>query len=156
MVQPVATDPGFRPDPYTDARLYAGVRTRRVMAFLLDIVIVAILTFAVGVLVFFLGIVTLGLGWLLYGILWPAVALLYSAFSLGGRHSATVGMRSFGLEMRQLDGSPMNPVMGVLHSVLFYASVTLLTPFIVVVALISDRKRLLQDIVLGTVVINRS
>ena len=54
----------------------SGIRTRRIIAFLIDAVIIAMLTFAVGVVVFFLGIVTLGLGWLLYPILWPAVALV--------------------------------------------------------------------------------
>ena len=48
-------------DPLTDARLYDGVRTKRVLAFLLDVVILAVLTFVVGVVVFFLGVVTLGL-----------------------------------------------------------------------------------------------
>lgn len=65
-------------------------------------------------------------------------------------------MRAFGLEMRQLDGSRMTPVLAALHSVLFYASISVLTPFVLVVALISDRKRLLHDIVLGTVVVNRT
>ena len=76
----------------------SGLRTRRVFAFLIDAIIIALLTFAVGVVVFFLGIVTLGLGWMLYPILWPAVALVYCAFSLGGPYSATVGMRTQGIE----------------------------------------------------------
>jgi uncharacterized RDD family membrane protein YckC len=145
----------YSADPYTDAWLYSGVRTRRAMAFLLDAVIIGILTFLVGILVTILGVFTLGLGWLLFPLLWPGVALLYSAFSLGGRNSATVGMRMMGLEMRQLDGSPMSPVLAAIHSVLFYVSVSLLTPFVLLFSLITDRKRLLHDIVLGTVVINR-
>jgi uncharacterized RDD family membrane protein YckC len=151
---PAATDV-FAPDPLTDQRLYDGVRTRRVLAFLLDVVILAILTFLVGVVVFFLGVVTLGLGWLLYAILWPAVALVYCAFTLGGPNSATPGMRAFGLEMRTLDGGRMNPVLAMIHSVLFYASISLLTPLVLLVSLIADRKRLLQDLIIGTVVVNR-
>ena len=147
--------PAYTADPLTDRRLLDGVRTRRSMAFLVDVVLVAVLTLLAAVVVFFLGIFTLGLGWLLYAILWPAVALLYCAFTLGGANSATPGMRTFGLEMRTLDGGRMTPVLAAIHSVLFYASVSLLTPFILLVALISDRKRLLHDIVLGTVVVNR-
>lgn len=145
----------FRPDPMTDRSLYDGVRTRRLMAFLLDVVFVAMLTFAAGVVVFFLGVLTLGLGWLLYAILWPLMALVYCAFTLGGPNSATIGMRAFGLEMRQLDGAPMTPVLAAIHSILFYASVTILTPFVVLFSLIADRKRLLHDLLLGTVVVNR-
>jgi uncharacterized RDD family membrane protein YckC len=151
---PAASD-AYLPDPLTDSRLYDGVRTRRVLAFLFDVVIVAILTLLAAVLVFFLGIVTLGLGWLLYAILWPAVALVYCAFTLGGANSATPGMRAFGLEMRTLDGGTMNPVLAMLHSILFYASISLLTPLVLLVSLIADRKRLVQDLIIGTVVVNR-
>lgn len=150
-----ASDTLFQPDPLTDVRLYEGVRTRRVLAFLLDVVILALLTLAVGVVVFFVGIFTLGLGWVLYAILWPAVALVYSAFTLGGPNSATPGMRAFGLEMRLLDGARMTPVLAAVHAILFWASVSLLTPFVVLFSLIADRKRLLHDLVLGTVVVNR-
>jgi uncharacterized RDD family membrane protein YckC len=150
-----ATNTYYAGDPLTDARLYESVRTRRSMAFLLDVTFVALLTLAVGVVVFFLGIITLGLGWMLYAILWPAVALLYNAFTLGGTHSATPGMRAFGLTMRMVDGSRMTPVMAGLHTILFWVSVSLLTPFVVLFSLIADRKRLLHDLVLGTVVVNR-
>lgn len=147
--------PTFPPDPLTDTRLYQGVRTRRIMAFLVDVVLLGILTFLAAVLILFIGVLTLGLGWLLYFILWPVLALVYSAFTLGGPNSATPGMQVMGLEMRQTNGEKMTPVLAAVHSVLFYASVSVLTPFVLVVALISDRKRLLHDIVLGTVVVNR-
>lgn len=133
----------------------AGIRTSRVIAFLIDAVIIAILTFAVGVLVFFLGIITLGLGWMLYPILWPAVALVYSAFSLGGPHSATIGMRSQGIEGRFMDGSRLNPGIAAIHAVLFYFSVSVLTPLVLLVSLFTKDKRLLHDIVLGIVFVNR-
>jgi uncharacterized RDD family membrane protein YckC len=150
-----ALDAPFAADPLTDARLFQGVRTRRMLAFLLDVVLVATLTLVAAVLVFILGIFTLGLGWLLFAVLWPLVALLYCAFTMGGPRSATPGMRAFGLEVRMLDGARLNPLLAAAHSVLFYASVSLLTPFVLVIALISDRKRLLHDIVLGSVVVNR-
>ncbi len=150
-----ATGYDYPADPMTEQRYLAGVRTRRSLAFLVDVVVLAILTFLAGVLVFFLGIFTLGVGWLLYAILWPAVALVYSAFTLGGPNSATPGMRMMGLEMRLLDGSKMTPVLAAAHAILFYASISILTPLVLVVALISDRKRLLHDIVIGSIVVNR-
>jgi uncharacterized RDD family membrane protein YckC len=146
----------FIVEPTSGERLLAGVRTRRILAFLIDAILIAALTLAVGIVVFFLGIVTLGLGWLLYPILWPMVALIYCAFTMGGPRSATIGMRTQGIEVRFLDGSRMNPGIAAIHAILFYASVSLLTPFIVLVALFSDRKRLLHDLVLGTIVVNRS
>jgi len=133
----------------------SGIRTRRIIAFLIDAVIIAVLTFAVGVVVFFLGIVTLGLGWLLYPILWPAVALVYCAFSLGGPNSATVGMRTQGIEARFMDGSRLNPGIAAIHAVLFYFSISVLTPLVLLVSLFTENKRLLHDIVLGIVFVNR-
>lgn len=136
-------------------RAVSGIRTRRILAFLIDVVIIALLTFAASIVVFVLGIFTLGLGWLLYPILWPAVALVYSAFSLGGPASATVGMRTQGIEARFMDGSRLNPGIAAIHAVLFYASISFLTPLILLVSLFTDNKRLLHDIVLGIIFVNR-
>lgn len=147
--------PTFTADPLTDWRLYDGVLGRRAFAFLIDVLIIGTLTVLSAVAIAILGVFTLGLGWLLFPLLWPGVALLYSAFSMGGPRSATVGMRTMGLEVRMLDGSRLNPVIAAVHAVLFYASVTILTPFVLLVGLFADRKRLLHDLVLGTVVVNR-
>lgn len=151
-----AYDIDYQPDPLTNFRLYSGVRTKRLLAFLLDVVILAILTFMAGAIIFVLGILTLGLGWLLYAILWPVLALVYCAFTLGGPNSATLGMQAMGIEMRQVDGSRMTPALAAVHSILFYASVSILTPFITLICLFTDRKRLLQDLLIGTVVINKT
>lgn len=147
--------PTYTADPLSDWRLFDGVRTRRVFAFLIDAVLIALMTILAYVVVAVFGVFTLGLGWLLFPLLWPGVALLYSAFSMGGPRSATIGMRTMGLEVRMLDGGRLNPGIAAVHAVLFYASVSILTPFVLLVALFSDRKRLLHDLVLGTVVVNR-
>jgi len=47
-------------------------------------------------------------------------------------------------------------VLGAMHAVLFWMSISFLTPFVVLVGLFNGRRRLLHDIVLGTVVINNS
>lgn len=62
---------------FEDRRLYEGVRSRRIFAFLIDYCIVLLLCIPVAILIAFLGILTLGLGWMLYGILLPLVALPY-------------------------------------------------------------------------------
>ena len=150
-------DAGPRVDAYDPVRhpeLFAGVRSRRIFAFFIDVIVIALLTFGAGILVFFLGIFTLGLGFLLYGILPAAVALLYVAFTLGGPQASTLGMRAMGLEMRLWYGAKPYPLLAAVHALLFWFSVSLLTPFILLVALFSDRKRLLHDMILGVVVIN--
>lgn len=141
-------------DPMTEPQLFAGVRWRRMMAFIIDAALILTLTFAAGVAVFFLGIVTFGLGWMLYVFLWQGVALVYTAFTLGGPSSATPGMRAMGLEMRLWYGDKVYPLLAAVHALLFWFSVSLLTPLVLVVALLNDRKRLLHDIVLGTVLVD--
>jgi len=105
------------------------------------------------------GIVTLGLGWMLFWLVSPLSvvwALLYYGFSLGGPHSATVGMRIMDLQLRTWYGEPGYFVLGAAHAVLYWISVSILTPFVLLVGLISSRKQLLHDMVLGTVIINVS
>ncbi len=134
-------------------RLYDGVRTRRMLSFVFDYAIVLLLSLPAAVVVFFLGIVTLGLGWLLYAVLPPLVAIVYLAFTMGGRAQATPGMRLAGLRVARLDGGLVDPPLAVLHGVLFWTSVTLLTPFVLLVALATGRKQLLHDLLLGTAVV---
>ncbi|MBO6511467.1 MAG: RDD family protein, partial [Roseibium sp.] len=41
-------------DPVRNPELFSGVRSRRIFAFLIDVVIIALLTLGAGVVVFFL------------------------------------------------------------------------------------------------------
>ena len=63
-------------------------------------------------------------------------------------------MRVMDLEMRTWYGAPAYFVLGAVHAVGYWVSVSFLTPLVLLVALVNDRKRLLHDIVLGTIVIN--
>ena len=135
-----------------DVSAYDGVRTRRVLAFLLDYLIVGLLLIPFAILVFFLGLLTLGLGWSLFAVLGPAVALIYVWNTLGGRNQATVGMRMMNIRLDRLDGRRVDGLLAVVHSVLFWAGNVVLTPLILLVSLFADRKRTLHDLLLGTVV----
>jgi uncharacterized RDD family membrane protein YckC len=101
------------------------------------------------VLIAVLGIFTLGLGWLLFPAIWPLVAILYTILTLGGPHSATPGMRFMGIEIRTLRGERLNYGLALVHSILFWLSVSILTPLILVVALFTARKQLLHDLVMN-------
>lgn len=135
-----------------DWRAYEGVRTRRIIAFLVDYLIVGLLTIPFAIVVLLLGLLTFGLGWMLFSILVPAVALVYIWTTLGGPAQATVGMRLMGIRLERLDGRPVDGMLAVVHSVLFWAANALLTPLVLLVTLFSDRKRTLHDLLLGTVV----
>lgn len=135
-----------------DVRAYEGVLARRMLAFVIDYIIVGLLVIPFAILVLLVGLLTFGLGWMLFGILVPAVAIVYVWNTLGGRNQATVGMRMMGIRLDRLDGQPVDGMLAVVHSVLFWAGNALLTPLILLVTLFSDRKRTLHDLLLGTVV----
>ena len=146
-------------DPLAQPELFRGVLTRRLLAFLIDLVVLSIPVILAVMFIAVFGVVTLGLGWALFWLVSPASiiwALIYYGASLGGPHSATVGMRVMDLELRTWYGAPGYFVLGAMHAVLFYVSISVLTPLVLLVGLFNGRRRLLHDIVLGTVVINSS
>ncbi|SFJ07222.1 RDD family protein [Aerobium aerolatum] len=136
-----------------DWRLYQGVRTRRMVAFLIDYAIVGLLLIPFSILVAIFGLITLGIGWALFSILFPAVALAYIWNTVGGPRQATVGMRIMDIRLERLDGKPIDGLLAVVHSVLFWAANVVLTPFILLATLFLDRKRTVHDLLLGTVVV---
>lgn len=136
-----------------DYRSYEGVRTRRVLAFCIDYAIVLLLCIPVAVIVFFIGLLTLGLGWALYGVLFALVALPYVGFTMGGPKQATPGMQLMGVMIARTDGRPVDAVLAMVHAVVFWAGNVILTPLILLASLFLDRKRLVHDMLLGTVVL---
>ena len=151
--QPHAFDPQLQPE------LFRGVLTRRIFAFLIDLVVLAVPVILGYLFIAVFGLITLGLGWALFWLAWPASvvwAILYYGASLGGPHSATLGMRVMDLELRTWYGASGYFVLGAMHAVLFWISISFLSPLVLLVALFNGRRRLLHDIVLGTVVINSS
>jgi uncharacterized RDD family membrane protein YckC len=146
-------------DPLTQPELFRGVLTRRIFAFLIDVVVISIPVILACMFIAVFGVVTLGLGWVLFWLVSPASviwAIIYYGASLGGPHSATLGMRVMDLELRTWYGAPSYFVLGATHAVLFWLSVSMLTPLVLLIGLFNSRRRLLHDIILGTIIINSS
>jgi uncharacterized RDD family membrane protein YckC len=141
-------------DPASHPELFEGVA-----AFIIDVIIIAVPLIGASIFIFVLGIVTLGLGWALFWLLSPASviwALLYYGMTLGSPASATLGMRVMDIEMRTWYGAPAYFVLGAVHAIVFWISVSVLTPLILVVGFFNPRKRLLHDILVGAVLINNT
>jgi uncharacterized RDD family membrane protein YckC len=152
-VKPHAYDPAAQPE------LFDGVLARRVVAFAIDLTVIALPLIAAAVFIFVFGLITFGLGWVLFWLLSPASviwALFYYGFTLGGPASATLGMRVMEIEMRTWYGAPAYFVLGAVHAVVFWISVSVLTPFVLLVGFFNARKRLLHDILVGTILINNA
>lgn len=143
-------------DPVRQPELYAGVLGKRVLAFLIDMLVLGFFELVALLVVVLLGFVTFGVGWMLFALpFFSIVAVLYAALTLGGPKSATPGMQLLGLTIRSLDGAPIGPMLAAAHLILYWVSLSLLTPLILVIALFSNRKRLLHDMLIGAVMINR-
>ena len=72
----------------------------------------------------------------LYWLLPPGTviwAILYFGITLGGSASATIGMRVMDLEMRTWYGALAYFVLGAVHAVAFWFTVSFFTPFVLLV-----------------------
>ena len=144
-------------DPSTSPELFDGVVARRIIAFLIDLIILAIPIVLLSMFIFVIGVVTLGFGFILYALLSPIMvlwALFYYGITLGSPRSAMLGMRVVDLEMRTWYGAPAYFVLGAVHAIVFWITVSVLTPFVLLVCLFNNRRRCLHDILVGTVIIN--
>ena len=150
-VKPHAYDPDAYPE------LFEGVLARRAVAFVIDLIVIGIPLVLAWVLILIFGFLTLGVGWLLFWLMSPATViwpLFYYGLTLGSTASATIGMRAMELELRTWYGAPAYVLLGAVRAVVFWVSVSVLTPFVLLVGLLDPRKRLLHDMLTGTVVIN--
>src|SRR5271169_1302527 len=143
----------FRPhayDPATNPELFEGVLARRIVAFATDVIVIAIPLAIAAVFIFVIGLITLGLGWALFWLLSPA-SVVWALFYYG---MSTLGMRTMGIEIRTWYGAPAYFVLGAVHAIVYWISVSVLSPFVLLVGFFNARRRLLHDMIVGTVVIN--
>ena len=144
-------------DPVANPELFEGVVARRLIAFVIDLIVLAMPIVFLSMFIFVVGVVTFGLGFVFYALLSP-IMVLWALFdygaTLGSRHSATLGMRAMDIEMRTWYGSPAYFVLGAVHAIVFWITVSVLTPLVLLVCLFNDRRRCLHDMLVGTVIIN--
>ena len=144
------TDMRYSAGPDLPMAAFAGVRSRRVLAFWLDFILVSVLVTFLWIGLF---VVTLGLSALLLPPLFPFVAFFYNGLTVSGRRMATPGMRTMDLEIRMLDGAPVPFLVAAVHAVLLYLS--WMFPPIFLVSLLTDDKRCLHDMLAGVIVVRR-
>lgn len=138
------------PDPLSRPDLFEGIVLKRVLAYLIDVAILIGVTAFMWLLV----VLTFGLLAAIAGVLTPLIPLAYHTLLIGGRDSATIGMRMTGIEVRTLDGGHPDYPQAALQTLLFYATMAL-TGLLLVVALFNERGRCLHDWLSGTVTVVR-
>jgi uncharacterized RDD family membrane protein YckC len=140
-------------EPVDDALVH-GVLSRRVLAFVLDGLIVAGVCGTLWLVLLAFGLLTLGLGLPLLGIV-PLVPLLYNWLSVASPFSATPGQRIMGLVVRHnADLGRPTPLEALIWTAGFVLTMSLGGIWLAV-ALLTVRHRTLHDIASGLVVVRR-
>jgi uncharacterized RDD family membrane protein YckC len=142
----------YRATPIDDDWLTDGVLSRRVFAWLIDALVIALILIALWFVLFLFGLLTLGLGLPLLGVL-PFVPFCYHLLFVAAPASATPGQQAFGLVVRRNDdlGRP-TPVQAFIFTLVFY--LTLATSgLLLLFALFTIRNRTLHDLASGLVVV---
>ena len=137
--------------PAMRADSLAGVRTRRIFAFCIDIVFVTILSMILWTVLL---VLTIGLSLVLLPPIFPFVAFFYNGLTVSGVKMATPGMRMMDLEMRlHRDGARVPFINAAAHALFFYLSWML--PPVFLVPLVDSEKRCLHDMLAGVLVLRR-
>jgi uncharacterized RDD family membrane protein YckC len=137
-----------------DEAFIEGVMARRVLAWLIDVVLIAVLVSVLWVFLFMFGLLTLGLGFGAMAVL-PAIPFLYHFLSLLRTASATPGQALLGLTVRRdVDLGPPTGLQALIFTVVFW--LTLATSgLLLLVALFTVRHRTLHDLASDLVVVRR-
>lgn len=144
------------PDPTTAPELFAGVLSRRVMAYIIDLALMIAFMAMLFVVGLILSVFTLGLGAVALPLIIPVVIVAYYALTLGSPMRATVGMWMFDLVLTPTRGRPLDGWKILIHPVVFWVTVWIAWPVSLAIALFTPRREMVQDLVTGTLMVRRS
>jgi len=138
------------PDPDLQPEFYASIPTKRFVAWVVDCLLIALLTLLIVPFTAFLALFFLPLLYLVVGFAYRTVTL--------ARSSATPGMRLVAIEFRDGTGRRFDLGLAALHTLGYSLSMAFVLPQVVSVILIlsSARAQGLTDSLIGTAAINRA
>ncbi len=141
------------PDPDRDAQFYARVPSRRLVAWIVDVLVILLIGVPLATV---FGLATLGFGFALFPFVVGSVGFVYRTATIAGG-SATWGMRFTGIELRRGDGSRFDLMTALLHTGIYTVCISMVVlQFVSCLTIVGTRyHQSLADIVLGTTAINR-
>ncbi|WP_281858545.1 RDD family protein [Litoreibacter halocynthiae] len=136
------------PDPHTQPAFYEGVGVKRLLAWVVDTVLIGIIAAVIACIPLFLL-------WFVFPLVFLVVSLVYRIGSIRAA-SATPGMRLFNIELRAHDGQRLDGSTAALHTIAFMIASAFFIPQIasVFLMLMTDRGQGLHDMFTGVVAIN--
>ena len=144
------------PDPSTAPELFEGVLPRRVFAWLIDCVVIGLVSAAALLFGAVLGVVTLGLGFLALPVIVPVAILGYYAVTLGSPMRATIGMQVTDIVLTPTRGRPLDGWQILIHPILFWVTIWVSWPLSLLFVLFTPRQQMLHDLIAGTLMSRRS
>lgn len=137
------------PDPDYQAEFYANTAPKRLVAWVVDSIIIVVLSL-------FTVFLTAFVGFLIWPLLYLVIGFVYRAATLTSS-SATLGMRFAGIELRDLSGRRLESQLAIMHSAgySFSIAVPVVQVISIIMMLTNPRGQGLSDTLLGTVMLNR-
>ncbi|MCF8468067.1 MAG: RDD family protein [Sneathiella sp.] len=136
----------FNPDDYESIRL------RRIFAYIIDVICIAVITVIATFAAALLGAITFGVLTPLLIVILAVIPLAYNTLLVGGGGHATLGMRFMNMRMELMNGGAPDYVIAFIHAALFYFSVAVTSWLILLVSLFNARGRCLHDYLVDTVI----
>lgn len=149
-VQTDRAQPWDLPDPERYPEFYADIPAKRLIAFLVDMLLIGLITVALIPFTAFTALFYLPL-------LGLVVSFAYRTLTLA-RGSATPGMRLVAIELRTHRGERFDLVTAAAHTLIYSVAISMVLPQVISVALmlITPRRQGLPDLALGTAAVNRA
>jgi uncharacterized RDD family membrane protein YckC len=141
--------PHTLPDPDLSPAFYADVPSKRLVAWIIDSLLIIALMIVIIPFTGFLALFMLPAVWLILSLVYRIVSLT--------RHSATPGMRVMSIQMRAHTGAKFGLGEAVVHTLIYTTCISFVLPQVISVLLMATNShgRGLGDIALGSVMINR-
>lgn len=128
----------------------------RLLAYFIDILVIAALTglfyLAIGVL----GLVTFGLAWMAFTVPGAFIAIVYSALTVSSPSQGTLGMRMMGIRLLDAQtGGTVPALNAAVHALLFYVAVmsVLLLMVDIAIGFFRPDSRLGHDLIAGVIAV---
>ncbi len=145
----------YLPDPKTNPELFENVLLRRIIAFIIDSIIIGVIMLSVTLIIFIAGIATFGITWLTLPLVLPFSILFYYASTLGSHRRASVGMQMFDLVLTPTKGLALDGWRVLIHPIVFWLTIWVFAPLLFI-GLFTARRQLLHDLLTSTMMIRRS
>ena len=136
------------PDPLTQPAFYDGVAVKRLLAWVVDTVLIGMIAAVVASIPLFLL-------WFVFPLVFLVVSLIYRIGSIRA-FSATPGMQLFNIQLRTHEGRRLDGTAAALHTIAYLIASAFFIPQVasVFMMLMTERGQGLHDMFTGVVAIN--